>query len=170
MDSPGKNIGVGCHALLQGIFQTQGSSLSLLRLLHRQAGSLPLAPPEKCSPLLEHLRFYHFGQGPGSCWQRAVECGNWWGEEGAIASLHKGGSTRVCVLWSRCHTEGHLAEVHSGPEATGDSLHPLVSVVMRVQQTFSGGRQRMKVGQREPLVAHNEQSLWFCRERPGGLR
>ena len=22
-DSPGKNIGVGCHALLQGIFQTQ---------------------------------------------------------------------------------------------------------------------------------------------------
>ena len=24
-DSPGKNIGVGCHALLQGIFLTQGS-------------------------------------------------------------------------------------------------------------------------------------------------
>ena len=23
-DSPGKNIGVGCHALLQGIFQSQG--------------------------------------------------------------------------------------------------------------------------------------------------
>ena len=23
-DSPGKNIGVGCHALLQGIFPTQG--------------------------------------------------------------------------------------------------------------------------------------------------
>ena len=23
-DSPGKNTGVGCHALLQGIFQTQG--------------------------------------------------------------------------------------------------------------------------------------------------
>ena len=25
-DSPGKNTGVGCHALLQGIFQTQGSN------------------------------------------------------------------------------------------------------------------------------------------------
>ena len=25
-DSPGKNIGVGCHALLQGIFPTQGSN------------------------------------------------------------------------------------------------------------------------------------------------
>ena len=29
-DSPGKNTGVGCHALLQGIFPTQGSKLGLL--------------------------------------------------------------------------------------------------------------------------------------------
>ena len=29
-DSPGKNNGVGCHNLLQGIFQTQGSNPSLL--------------------------------------------------------------------------------------------------------------------------------------------
>ena len=28
-DSPGKNTGVGCHALLQGIFSTQGSNPSL---------------------------------------------------------------------------------------------------------------------------------------------
>ena len=28
-DSPGKNTGVGCHALLQGIFLTQGSNLGL---------------------------------------------------------------------------------------------------------------------------------------------
>ena len=36
MDSPGKNIvaGVGCHALLQGIFPTQGLNLHLLWLLH----------------------------------------------------------------------------------------------------------------------------------------
>ena len=33
-DSPGKNTGVGCHALLQGIFPTQGLKLHLLRLLH----------------------------------------------------------------------------------------------------------------------------------------
>ena len=43
--SPGKNTGVGCHALLEGIFLTQGSNLHLLRLLHLQAGSLPLVPP-----------------------------------------------------------------------------------------------------------------------------
>ena len=31
---PDKNTGEGCHSLLQGIFLTQGSNLSLLRLLH----------------------------------------------------------------------------------------------------------------------------------------
>ena len=46
-DSPGKNTGAGCHALLQGIFPTQGSNPHLLRLLHWQAGSWPLAPPGK---------------------------------------------------------------------------------------------------------------------------
>ena len=46
-DSPGKNTGVGCHALLQGIFLTQGSSLNSLCLLHWQGGSLPLVPPGK---------------------------------------------------------------------------------------------------------------------------
>ena len=33
-DSPGKTTGVGCHALLQEIFLTQGLNPSLLRLLH----------------------------------------------------------------------------------------------------------------------------------------
>ena len=28
-DSPGKNTGVGCHSLLQGLFPTQGSNLAL---------------------------------------------------------------------------------------------------------------------------------------------
>ena len=44
-DSPGKNIGVSCHALLQGIFPTQGSNLHFLHLLHWQVGSLSLVPP-----------------------------------------------------------------------------------------------------------------------------
>ena len=45
--SPGKNAGVGCHFLLQGIFLTQGSNQWLLVLQHWQAGSWPLAPPGK---------------------------------------------------------------------------------------------------------------------------
>ena len=42
-DCTGKNTGVGCHFLLQGIFPTQGSNLCLLGLLHWQADSLPLS-------------------------------------------------------------------------------------------------------------------------------
>ena len=48
--SPGKNTEVGCYALLQGIFPTQGSNphlLGLLCLLHWQAGSLPVVLPGK---------------------------------------------------------------------------------------------------------------------------
>ena len=43
---PGMNTGVGYHFFLQGIFPTEGSNPHLLHLLHWQAGSLPLAPPE----------------------------------------------------------------------------------------------------------------------------
>ena len=43
MGSPGKNPGVCCRALLQGIFPTQGSNLQLLHLLHWQVDSLPLS-------------------------------------------------------------------------------------------------------------------------------
>ena len=42
-----KNTGMGCCALLQGIFPTQGSNLLPLSLLHWQVGSLPLVPPGK---------------------------------------------------------------------------------------------------------------------------
>ena len=43
-DSPGKNIGVGCHSLLQGIFLTQGLNLGLP---HCMADSLPSESPGK---------------------------------------------------------------------------------------------------------------------------
>ena len=51
-DSPGKSAGVGCHFLLQRIFLTQRLNPFLLRLLHRQACSLPLVPLGK--PLPSH--------------------------------------------------------------------------------------------------------------------
>ena len=50
-DSPGKNTGVGCHALLQGIFLTQRSNSGLLHcrwilycLSHQAAGDLGTIP------------------------------------------------------------------------------------------------------------------------------
>ena len=48
-DSPGQNTGVGCHALLQGTFPTQGSNLSL----------------PHCRQILNHLS--HQGS-PSSFW------------------------------------------------------------------------------------------------------
>ena len=41
----GKNTGVGCRALLQGVFLNQRSNLHLSCLLNWQEGSLPLTPP-----------------------------------------------------------------------------------------------------------------------------
>ena len=55
-DSPGKNTGVGCHSLLQGIFPTQGSNPSLLnwkRILYHltHQGSPPACIVDILSPL-----------------------------------------------------------------------------------------------------------------------
>ena len=46
-DFPGKNTGVACHFLLQGILPSQRLNPHLLRPLYWQADSLPLAPPGK---------------------------------------------------------------------------------------------------------------------------
>ena len=56
-DSPGKNTGVGCYSLLQGIFLTQGSNPSLL---HCEAGPLPLSHLE--SPAWLCLKMTHQGR------------------------------------------------------------------------------------------------------------
>ena len=42
MDFSGQEYRAGCHFLLQGVFPTQGSNLSLLCFLHWQEDSLPL--------------------------------------------------------------------------------------------------------------------------------
>ena len=42
-----QEYGVVCHALLQGVFPTQGLNTPLLCLLHWQAGSSPPVPPGK---------------------------------------------------------------------------------------------------------------------------
>ena len=54
---PGKNPGVGYHALFQGIILTQGWNLHLWSLLHWQAGSSPAEPPGKPHILCSYLYF-----------------------------------------------------------------------------------------------------------------
>ena len=58
MGMAGKNTGVGCHAFLQEIFWTQGSSLHLLCLLLWQASSLPVALPGKPIYLSVYISVY----------------------------------------------------------------------------------------------------------------
>ena len=53
-DSPGKNTGVRCHTLLQGIFPTQGN-LRLSFLLHWQSDSSPLGPPAWWKEILSKM-------------------------------------------------------------------------------------------------------------------
>ena len=57
--SLGKNTGMRCHALIQGLFLTQESTSGLFHLLHWQAGSLPLAPPGKPLKTLFILNCFH---------------------------------------------------------------------------------------------------------------
>ena len=60
---PGKNTGVGCHFLLQGIFPTQGLNQSLLCLLHWQADSLLLGHLGSLSPCMHVINLWFV-----SCW------------------------------------------------------------------------------------------------------
>ena len=70
---PGKNTGVGCHFLLQGIFSIQGSKLCLSHLLRWQEDSFPLCHWEVQSalwipraPLILVGKWLHGLAGPGS--------------------------------------------------------------------------------------------------------
>ena len=56
--SPGENTGVGGHALLQGIFPTQGWKSGLLKLLHFLADFLPLSPRENPRPQYTQVSFW----------------------------------------------------------------------------------------------------------------
>ena len=102
-DSPSNNIGVGCHALLQGTCPTWRSNPCLLRLLHWQLGSLPLGLPVK--PFLvygwaiTYICFFHL------CSQnlpRSPTTGHSWGPWGFSMACHLQGteSKTQCVTHS----------------------------------------------------------------------
>ena len=99
-DSPGKNTGVGCHFLLEGIFPTQRSNL---RLLHWQADSLSLAPPGKPPLLSKGLKGSHLlKQKPSSSGSASWPPEGHWG---ACSSYYR-------VSNSQAYSEA-AAEVHA---------------------------------------------------------
>ena len=62
---PGKNTGVGCHAVLKGIFLTQGLNPHLLCLLHCRQILYPLSQRESqgSSQLPSKFSFCRLGMG-----------------------------------------------------------------------------------------------------------
>ena len=81
-DSPGKDIGMGRHVLLQGIIPTQGLNQCLLCLLHWQTSSLPLVPhwkPQRSSRPEQVSLFW--------LWMKTAACHinkqRMWGDQGA---------------------------------------------------------------------------------------
>ena len=72
-DSPGKNTEVGCHALLQGIFLTQGSNPHLLCLLHWQVGFLSLAPAGKPRTQEVRSQILHWIEQQNSKWNKSED-------------------------------------------------------------------------------------------------
>ena len=53
-DSPGRNTGMGCHALLQGIFPTQGSNLGLVSPVLAGGFFTTSATREACPKISPH--------------------------------------------------------------------------------------------------------------------
>ena len=83
-DSPGKNTGVGCHTLLQGIVPPQGLNLSLM-LLHWQEGSLPPVTPGKPIYYMTLLYLYKvLEEVTLSCGQRNLVSSCFLGDRGLI--------------------------------------------------------------------------------------
>ena len=90
-NSPGKNTGVGCHFLLQGIFLTQGSNLSLL---HWQMDSLPLRQLQFSYSVvsdslrphgLQHARLPYPSPTPGACSNSCPS--SWWCHPTILSSV-----------------------------------------------------------------------------------
>ena len=90
---PGRNTGVGCHFLLQGIFPTPGLNPRLWHLLHWQARSLPLVPLGKhrdccastssfrCQPAAVSIcitlpRAFSGCESLPACWPGHPQCGS----------------------------------------------------------------------------------------------
>ena len=76
-DGPGKNTGVGCHALLHGIFPDQGSNLGLLHcrwILYQLSPQGNPSTYSPCQQILGPVRVSFKGKTQGRNWRfKAVE-------------------------------------------------------------------------------------------------
>ena len=106
-NSPGKNTGVGCHFLLQGIFPTQALTSHLLRLLHWQADSLHFVPPRK------YLKIHVRWQNPTAAYE-GDQC---WREVEALTP--RCSSALLSVIWACSSRLLHKPSQRGGGKEAG---------------------------------------------------
>ena len=104
-DSPGKNTGVGCHALLQGIFMTQWLNPHLLQLLHCREilyhkthgkPSPPLGDPKSSTNYVAFSRTWEF-HFPTSSLSLAIK--QYFSKLVNLKGQKLDGLTLVCFSW-----------------------------------------------------------------------
>ena len=95
---PGKNTGVGCHFILQGIFPTQGSNPDLLHLLHCRWILYLLSYGESPSLFVNKGKVFFYGLRPG------------WGKQAGTPVRSQPRGLWVPLQWKRCR--GALGRGH----------------------------------------------------------
>ena len=134
-DSPGKNTGVGCHSLPQGIFSTQGLNLCSLHPLHWQAVSLPPAPPGKPELLSQGFDYeanLSFPKLPVASRQK--------GRLDVVATAVSDPG-RLSLSWGSAHS--HLCDYETG--ASGSPAFLSCKVEIMLSTSMEGSRIKQEV-------------------------
>ena len=144
-DSPGKNTGVGYHALLQGIFLTQGLNPHLLLW---QADPLPRAPHGKLSGEGRPCK----GEGP----PRPSTAGTGVGRVPVLRLT----CSETCAFPSRSfQTQGRLLELLENLSSLDNSHHQLFTLRFSLAQSSPYSFLRLLTGRhRNILKSHKRQA------------
>ena len=125
-NSPGKNTGVGCYALLQGIFLIQGSNSLLIYLQHQQAGSLPQhhlgSPKLFCRYLQNDYKIYKERQSTQKSQHNTVKQ-SWKTPLPSFKTQYKAVTVkRICYLFSKWFWESWTAIYKSASQNTSSHI------------------------------------------------
>ena len=140
LNFPGKNTGVGCHFLLQGIFLTQGSNPHLLHLLHWQADSLHWGIWKVIN---FHPRYYNFMSTPditiGNDSNHVIDSFKPYGSltsSTLINGLHSHSNYNDWSSKKFCHKQSHpplsLSSYCIGPKNFQSEVHPILLICTHI--------------------------------------
>ena len=102
----GKNTGVSCHFLLQGIFPTQGLNLYCMHLLHRQADSFPLSHLGSRYHTVKRFNMNKLWQHYAKCKKLITEDHKLYDPDYEMSKIWKSIETKRCVVAKDLGHEG----------------------------------------------------------------